>query len=416
MSNQADVLILGAGVIGLCTAIHLLESGRSVTVLDRTGPGAGASHGNCGTITPSHAQPLMMPGMIGKALRWMFTPDAPFRVVPWADSGLLPWMWRAALQCRADRVLASTAAKAGLLKATRAALPDFLARHAIECEFEPSGALYVMRDARSIDEERELPAALAEFGIPARLIDGTEVAAMEPALKPGVVGGLLFENDAQLRPESYLAGLAARVQSLGGRIESGVTVDALVSGEGRIQSVSSDRGAWLARDVVFALGAWSPRLARTLGLKLPIQPGKGYSITFSSPARRPLRPLVLLERSVCVTSWGSGFRLGSTMEFAGYDESLNRTRLDALKRAAREYLHEPHGDVVHEEWFGWRPMCADDVPLLGRSPKHSNLYLATGHGMLGVSMSVATGQLVSDLVCGRAPAIDPRPYRVERFA
>ena len=124
---------------------------------------------------------------------------------------------------------------------------------------------------------------------------------------------------------------------------------------------------------------------------------------------------MLKERSVCVTTWSSGYRLGSTMEFAGYDTSLNRTRLDALRRGAAEYLHEPEGPAVVEEWYGWRPMTPDDLPMLGRAPGTENLVLATGHGMLGVSMSAITGLLISEVVTGRPPSLDLAPYAVTRF-
>ena len=151
-------------------------------------------------------------------------------------------------------------------------------------------------------------------------------------------------------------------------------------------------------------------------MPIPIQPGKGYSITYDRPARTPRRPLVLKERSVCVTAWDDGYRLGSTMEFSGYDDRLNRTRLDALERGAAEYLHEPVGPVKRQEWCGWRPMTPDDLPLLGRVPGHNNLWLATGHGMMGVGMSAGTGRLLADLMLGREPAIDPAPYAPARFA
>ncbi|MGH8174449.1 MAG: NAD(P)/FAD-dependent oxidoreductase, partial [Rhodanobacteraceae bacterium] len=163
------------------------------------------------------------------------------------------------------------------------------------------------------------------------------------------------------------------------------------------------------------LGAWTPPLARQLGLRVPIQPGKGYSITYSRPAICPSMPLVLKERSVCVTAWSSGYRLGSTMEFAGYDSSMNRRRLDALRRGAREYLLDPEGAEVIEEWYGWRPMTPDDLPVLGRAPGIDNLVLATGHGMLGVSMSAITGLLVSELIAGAPPSIDLSPYSIARF-
>jgi len=156
-------------------------------------------------------------------------------------------------------------------------------------------------------------------------------------------------------------------------------------------------------------------LAKQLGLDLPIQPGKGYSITYTRPKLAPQIPLVLKERSVCVTTWSSGYRLGSTMEFAGYDTSLNRTRLDALRRGAAEYLREPEGPAVVEEWYGWRPMTPDDLPMLGRAPGIENLTLATGHGMLGVSMSAISGVLVSEVVTGKTPSLDIAPYAVTRF-
>jgi D-amino-acid dehydrogenase len=147
-----------------------------------------------------------------------------------------------------------------------------------------------------------------------------------------------------------------------------------------------------------------------------MQPGKGYSITYDAPARVPSRPLMLRERAVCVTAWPSGYRLGSTMEFSGFDETLNARRLAALERGAAEYLHEPVGPVVRERWFGWRPMSCDDIPIIGRVPGRDGLWLATGHGMMGIGMSTGTGQLIADLVTGRDPAMDPTPFSPSRFA
>jgi D-amino-acid dehydrogenase len=171
-----------------------------------------------------------------------------------------------------------------------------------------------------------------------------------------------------------------------------------------------------AREIVLALGAWSPALGRELGIAIPVQPGKGYSITYERPAVCPRIPLTLKERSVCVTAWADGYRLGSTMEFAGYDSSLNRHRLDALVRGASEYLIEAEGPRRVEEWYGWRPMTWDDLPIIGRAPRYANLTLATGHGMLGVTLSAITGLLVSEIVCGRPPSVDPTPYLPSRFA
>ena len=183
------------------------------------------------------------------------------------------------------------------------------------------------------------------------------------------------------------------VRAKGGAIEEGTRIESIEREGARIARVRTSRGDFSGREVVLALGAWSPMLARQLGLRSADPARQGLFDHLHAPAARPRMPLVLKERSVCVTAWSSGYRLGSTMEFAGYDTSLNRTRLDALRRGAAEYLHEPEGPDVVEEWYGWRPMTPDDLPMLGRAPGVDNLVLATGHGMLGVSMSAISGLL-----------------------
>ena len=415
MSERVDVLVVGGGVIGLASALALLEAGRSVRVLEAGTAGCGSSHGNCGTITPSHAAPLAAPGKVAKALHWMLTPDAPFYVKPSFDPALWQWLLRFALRCNARDWQAAMAVRAAILLESRAQLPQWVERHGLQCEYAEQGVDYVFRTQRELDHlAAELP-PLAEVGVAGEVIDGATYLRNEPALRDGVAGAVRFPGDARLRPDRYVAELARVVRQAGGEIEEQCEVRGLQE-DGDGVRVATSRGERLGRDVVMAAGAWSPLLAKNAGLsKLPIQPGKGYSITYDRPALAPRQPMVLYERSVCVTVWDSGYRLGSTMEFSGYDTTLNRRRLDALERGAAEYLHEPVGPVKREEWFGWRPICVDDLPIIGCAPGRRHTWLATGHGMLGVSMSVATAQLVADLVCGRAPRIDPAPYSPRRF-
>ena len=205
------------------------------------------------------------------------------------------------------------------------------------------------------------------------------------------------------------------MRARGGIVHERTTVQGFEVREGRIEAVVSTRGRLRAREVVLALGAWSAPMGRQLGLRLPIQPGKGYSITYARPRRAPAVPLVLKERSVCVTAWDSGYRLGSTMEFSGYDSTLNAARLAALQRGAAEYLEEAEGPVMQEQWYGWRPMTYDDLPIIGRSARLANLTLATGHGMLGMSLAAITAQLVADVIDGRAPRMDIGPLSARRF-
>jgi D-amino-acid dehydrogenase len=234
-------------------------------------------------------------------------------------------------------------------------------------------------------------------------------------LNDSIVGGYFNPQDAHLRPDGYAAELARVVRDQGGKIHESTRISGFRLHGSGVESVLTDNGEFAGRDVVFALGAWSPLMARQLDLRIPIQPGKGYSITYSRPARCPKIPLTLKERAVCVTGWNSGFRLGSTMEFSGYDSTLNRTRLDALRRGAAEYLHEAEGPQVLEEWYGWRPMTYDDLPILGRVSRLQNLLLATGHGMLGVTMSAATGLLIREMICGQALSLDATPMSPARF-
>ena len=415
MSHDADVLVLGAGVVGLACAHYLLSEGRSVRVLDAGKVGAATSWGNCGTLTPSHAPPLAAPGMVGQALRWMLSPSAPLYIKPRWDPALMRWLLRVAGRCNAADWRHSGLAKGALLNLSRALTEDLVYGQGLDCGFEASGFHYVFRSARALEKQQRDLGLLAELGIPARVLDGAALAADEPALKPGMAGAIHFPGDAQVRPDRYTAELARIVREAGGVIEEGVLVGGLERGRNGIEAVQTSEGRRSGGKVLLAMGAWSPRFGQMLGLEIPVQPGKGYSITYDRPAVVPRRPLVFKERSVCVTAWDDGFRLGSTMEFSGYDDRLNATRLAALERGAAEYLKTPPGGEKRETWFGWRPMSVDDLPLIGRSPKHSNLWLATGHGMMGMGMAAGTGRLVADLMLGRSPPIDPAPYAPARF-
>jgi len=413
--RDTDVLVLGGGVIGLSCAFYLLRAGRSVRVLERAGAGDATSHGNCGTLTPSHAAPLASPATLLKGLKWMLRPDAPLYIRPRADPALAAWLLRFASRCNRRDWWRSARAKGALLVRSRELIGQLVREEGLDCGFKDSGLRYVYRDEEFFAEDRAGLEDLRELGVASRVLDGAQLAAAEPALREGMAGAIEFPDDAQLRPERYTAELARRVRELGGEIVEGAAVEALLVERGAVVGARTVQGEERAPDVIVALGPWSSNFLAPYGVRLPIQPGKGYSQTYSPPSPAPNMPLVLREHSVCVTAWEDGFRLGSTMEFSGYDEALNLTRLEALERGARDYLREPVGPQLRERWYGWRPMTYDDLPVLGATPKLQRLWLATGHGMMGMGMSAVTGEMLAAMVCGRATALDPAPYLVTRF-
>jgi len=415
MSKRCDVLILGAGVIGLSCAYFLARAGREVTILDQGTPGCGSSHGNCGTITPSHAPPLAKPGMVQKALGYMLQAEAPFYIRPRLDPALWRWLWGFARHCNARDFDHGLRAKATILQQSRASMQQLIEREQIVCEFEARGHLTVFRDLAELDAFAWWPAALNAVGIEVHTLDAARLQAREPALRPEVVGGFDTPGDAQLRPDLYVAELTRVVRALGVGFEGGARIEGFIRERDRLTAVQTSAGQFKGEQVILALGAWSPLMAKSLQLRIPVQPGKGYSVTSTPPRRAPLVPIVCRERGVAITPWQDTFRVGSTMEFSGYDTSLNRLRVEAMLRGAAEYLVEPLGSTRLEEWYGWRPMCIDDVPIIGAAPGLRNLWLATGHGMLGMSMSTSTGELLTDLIVGRTPAFDPKPYSPSRF-
>jgi D-amino-acid dehydrogenase len=411
----ADVLIIGGGIIGLSCAYYLQAEGRDVRLIDQGRLGHGSSLSNCGLVTPSHALPLAHPGVIAQTLKWMLHADSPFYFKPRLDPEIARWGFGFFRSCRASAVLLATAAKAALLTYSRELTGDLIRSERLDCDWQEAGLYIVFQSRAAFDAMDPVDALLAEHGITCQKLDGEELVRREPALRAGLAGARFYAVDAHLRPEKLLAEMVRVVRARGATLVEECPASRIVVDGGRITSVDTPRGPIHARDVVLATGAWSASLGGQIGLRLPIQPGKGYTITIDAPASAPRTPLLLSERKVAITPWSGRLRIGGTMEFNGYDTTLNRLRLAALERAAGEYLAAPLPSRGREEWYGWRPMTYDDLPILGRAPGASNLYIAAGHNMLGLSMGAGTGRAIADLVTGRAPAIDLAPFSPGRF-
>lgn len=411
MKPKDEVLILGAGVIGLSVAYFLLKSGRPVRLIDQGEIGRGASWGNCGYLSPSQAPPLASPGLVLKAFDMMWRKDAPLYIKPTLNPTRLRWLLAFAQRCNARDYRHSARIKSGLLNRSRELIDQIIKDESIDCDYAPIGHLVAYRTPQALDGAALKLSVLRELDIPHEMLDRAAAQRLEPALSDSVMGALYTPTDAHLRPDRYVAGLAAAVKRMGGIIETGIqALEFLHTGD-----LLTTTGEYRARQMVLALGAWSPRLARSLPLRLPIEPAKGYSITMSRPVAPPKISVVGSERGVAITPWPSGYRIGSTYEFSGFDKRPNRLRFDALKIGAAEYLRDPFGAHTYEEWFGFRPMTVDGIPYLGAVPNRPQVLLACGHGTLGVSMSAGSGELIADLLNGAAPKLDAAAFGVQRF-
>jgi D-amino-acid dehydrogenase len=424
MSNNQTAIVIGGGVVGCCAAYYLSKQGWQVRIVEAQRVGRGASHGNCGYICPSHVLPLTSPRVLRATLNNLFNRDAAISIKPGLNPQLWWWLIRFAMNCREGRLLAAARARHELLQSSMKLYRELIAQEKLDVEWDDRGLLQVYMEEEPFEAfGKAVEFTKREFGIAPARVESRELTRVEPALRQGLAGGWHWLTDSHLRPDRLMTALVGVLKSRGVEIHEGVRVNDLDVNGGSARAIETSSGRMTAELFVVAAGAESPVFARQLGCRLPIQPGKGYSITMPRPEGAPRTPMIFEEYHVAVTPWPSGMRIGSTMEFAGYDRTINRRRIELFKRAAAEYMTGPaataassseNGEAI-EEWYGWRPMSVDDLPCIGPAPRATNAIVAAGHGMIGVASGSATGKLVAELAAGTPPHLDPWPFSLRRF-
>ena len=417
-AGQGDrVVVVGAGIIGAMSAWELVNAGCQVTIVDRDKFGAACSHGNCGYVSPSHVLPLCQPGAITKTLKSMFKSNSAFRVKPRFETAFASWFWNFSRRCNTRDSLAAGAGRHAILQSSKRLYQELIASENIDCEWQEVGLLFVFDDEKSFSDYGKVDVNLREhFGVAATPYDGHQLVELEPAMKPGFGGAWHYEGDCHLRPVKLLSQMKLKLQQRGVEIVEDFSVSQFIRENGKAKTALAVDGRSVEADhFVVATGAMTPFLNQHLGMKVPIEPGKGYSITMPTPARMPKIPIIFEDSHVAITPMKSKYRIGSTMEFVGYDSTINRDRLELLKIAAAKYLHDPFCDPVEEEWFGWRPMTWDGKPIIDLSPAMKNVWIAAGHNMLGLSMATGTARLVKEMMLGEQPHIDPGHFAASRF-
>ncbi len=413
------VIVLGGGVIGTTTAYYLARSGAEVVVLDRQSSVAQeTSFANAGQVSPGYSTPWAAPGIPFKAMKWMFQKHAPLSIRP--DGSLFQLRWMAAMlkNCSADRYAINKERMMRVAEYSRTCLRQLRADTGIAYEHRSQGTLQLFRTQAQLDAVQRDVAVLKECGVPYELLDRDQLTTVEPALaqaRERLTGGLRLPNDETGDCHMFTQALAKLARGLGVDFRFDQTVEGLVTEGNRITGVRVGNEVLTADRYVLAFGSYSRSFLEPLGLKLPVYPVKGYSLTVPllNPELAPQSTVLDETYKVAVTRFDNRIRVGGMAELAGFDLSLNPRRRATLEMVVSDLF--PGGDLPKAEfWTGLRPMTPDSTPIVGATP-YSNLLLNTGHGTLGWTMACGSGKLVADLTMDHTPEIRTDGLGLSRY-
>lgn len=418
MEAKSDVVVIGGGAVGLCAAYYLQQQGRSLTVLDKADVHQGASTGNAGMIVPSHIVPLASPGAVAKGIRWLTNPESPFYIKPRPSLELITWLWRFWRACDEAHVMRSIPVLRDLSLASVELFQELSATSGPgPFGFANTGLLMLHNTEKGQKENLQMAELAEEAGLEIDRLDEEATYRLEPEIRTPIKGSVYFRQDGRVDPDRFVGGLAEFLRRGGTTVQSDITVLGFERRNGSITSVRTTGGTIAAREVVIAAGAWSGKLANMLHLNVPVQPAKGYSITLEAPDH-PLRiPLILTDEKLTVTAMSGRIRFAGTLALAGFDATIEPRRIAPIRRLAQLYCPEQmsHSASQIQGWSGYRPCSPDGLPIIGRATPFENLTIATGHGMMGVTLAPITGKLVAEIIAGDRPSVDLLPLRPERF-
>ncbi|MBX2891325.1 MAG: FAD-dependent oxidoreductase [Saprospiraceae bacterium] len=436
--------IIGGGIIGLSAAYFLNKDGWDVTVLEKGDLTDNCSFGNMGYLSPSHFVPLAAPGIIRQGILWMFRPKSPFYVRPSLRRDLLDWGFKFMRASNQRHVERSARPLADLLLLSKQLTAEWQSSGLMQFEYTEHGCLMYYQTAQVEKEELENARVAVGMGLKVEILEREQVQALEPALCPEVRGGVWFKDDAHLHPNALMQQLPALLEQRGVKIVRNAEVVGFQKQNGKIAAaiyrraneqprLNGHSSEQLTADsdlVVLAAGAWSPQIAKLAGEYIPLMPGKGYSMTVDTPRQLLRYPCILLEAKVALTPWATRLRIGSTMEIGSINARILFPRvqgiLEAVPKFLPGYLDDPtfreladvetlKREMREKVWFGFRPVSADGLPYIGFAKKTSNLLIATGHAMIGLSMGAGTGKLVAEMADGKPTSVDASAFAPGRY-
>jgi D-amino-acid dehydrogenase len=410
------IVIVGGGVAGLCCAYYLRRQGREVVIVESNRVGSGASYANGGWLCPAQAGPLPEPGLTLYGMRALFDRDSALYFKPSEWQRLTPWILRFWTYCNEGDHTNGTAA-IGRLGRDVFDLIDEMRADGVDFELHKQGMVYAARNVDDARNELRKLAPMRQFGydLPEDVMIGSELHELEPSLSPKVTAGFLVRQHWHVRADTFTAGLATVLRRDGVEILEGAEVFELVTRARQITQVRTAAGDFDADSVVLAAGSWTTALAASIGVSLPMEPGKGYSFSVK-PTVMPTHAVLLVDVHVGCTPFTDRLRIGGTMEFSGINNRLDRRRIDTIIAGARASFAPWATPEVQDEWAGMRPITADGLPILDRAGPFDNAFIATGYAMQGVTLAPTAGRGLAELITtGRRPAL-LEPFRLDRFA
>lgn len=412
---MSSIAVVGAGIIGTTIAYALQRRGFAVTLVDRDAPGKGASYGNMASIAVTEFMPASRPGVWAQMPKWLLDPEGPVRIRPAYMPKLVPWFLRFLAASRPSKLRELEAAGAALCGRVHEDLDALLRETGLTSMLSTEGCLSLYADEAEFRADREHIDILERFGFRHDILGGNAIRDLEPALTTTIAKAVRFPDNRSIAdPYKLVTALAAQFQALGGVIQTGDVVG-FEDGEGSVSALRLADGRRLAADrVVLAAGAFTGRLSKLLGEPIPLETERGYHTQIMASGISMRHSIIWPARAFMVTPTAGGIRVGGTVEMAGLDAPPDYRRARILVKRAKEALPDLKAEQT-SEWMGHRPALPDTVPVIGPSARRRNVLYATGHGHLGLTYAATTGRLIADLVTGAKPAIDLKPYRVDRF-
>lgn len=414
---MSHVLIIGAGIVGLSSAYYLHKQGHQVTILDKGEVTDNCSFGNAGMIVPSHFVPLASPGMVQQGIRWMFNSKSPFYVRPSADLSLISWGLKFLKSANSGHVSRSAVPLRDLSLLSKQLFETLSKEPGFDFELKNKGILAFYKTEKVAEEEAHLAGKAKELGLDMGVLNAAECQLLQPELQLDVLGAVHYRCDGHLYPPRLMEALVHYLEHNGVNIVRRSEVSRIEQNGTKITKVFTGEKAWEADQYVLACGSWSPAIAKMMDIRVPLMPGKGYSFMESEPEQRMTIPALLCEARVAITPMNGSIRYSGTMELDKINDRVNMQRVKGIVEAVPKYLTNLHPQLPAAEkvWFGFRPSSPDGLPYIGHSAKLKNLVIATGHGMMGLSLGPATGALVSQLISGQKTEIEISAFSPSRF-